>query len=147
MGVRSGPKPAKAAEEWPHRPAYFCAHSSVSTTDYAPGEPLPLGAPVEFETDLFEGRVFCRLKPISNGPDYDQSSHESYFADKKRRYQFIFQGQFKKEHSLSDLVLGDFYDKKFNGIPEGAVGVAMVKVYEKFMQTISPGMTMVSVSK
>jgi hypothetical protein len=78
-----------------HRPAYhFCAHPDVKTAAYEAGEPLPLGVPIEFETDLFRGNFFCRLKPI--GPHPDDTGHKEYFEGKKRLYQVIVQGQFKE---------------------------------------------------
>jgi len=133
MGVKSGPPPSHPPEQWPNRPVYFCAHPKVETKGYEAGESLPLGLPIEFESDLFQGRVFLRLKPIQSHPN-DQG-HAEYFDGKKRLYQLIVQGKFKEEFQLSNIMLGDFYEKPFNNVPRGFI----MRIYEKFMERISPG--------
>ena len=142
----AGPPPEAAVEEWPHRPAYFCAHPDVHTKDHEAGAPLPLNEFVEFETELFVGKMLCRLKPIPPTQDEQQEqaktttaqSHAEYFKDKKRHYQFVIQGHFRKEIPLSEIVMGDFYERPFLGVPKGPV----MRMYQKFMETISPGMVM-----
>lgn len=133
MGSKSGPTPTLPLEEWKHRPAYICAHPTTKTPEYEPGVSLPLGVPINFESDLFQGKAFLRLKPIPS----DQG-HDSYFESKKRFYQFIIQGQFKEELPLCDVVIGDVYDKPFKGVPNGVI----MKLYEKFMEMVSPGLEM-----
>lgn len=137
----SGPPPLKDTNEWPNGPAYLCAHPEVRTKDYEPGEALPLGAPVHFESDLFKGSVFLRLRPNETNPD-DKAAHTAYFHKKKRLWQVVVQGQFKEEIDLSDLLLGDFYEKPMVGIPKGSI----MKVYQKFMEAISPGIVMDMIS-
>lgn len=142
----AGPPPPTDPAEWPHRPAYVCAHPDVHTKDYEAGAPLPLDELVEFETNLFVGKMICRLKPIpptSTAPEGKQQrekveSHQEYFNGKKRHYQFVVQGHFRKEISLSDIGMGDFYERRFMGIPRGP----MMRMYQKFMETISPGLVM-----
>eukprot|EP00980_Cylindrotheca_fusiformis_P014213 scaffold3741_cov127-Cylindrotheca_fusiformis.AAC.5 len=133
----AGPPPSQAVPQWPHRPVYLCAHPAVKTREYKPGEPLPLGVPVDFETELFKGKFFCRLKPIDPHPE-DAAGHKEYFEGKKRHYQWIVQGQFKEELNFSDLVIGDFYERPFLGIPKGFI----MKLYQKFMETMTPGVIM-----
>ncbi|CAJ1959629.1 unnamed protein product [Cylindrotheca closterium] len=160
-----GPPPSTDPSEWPHRPAYFCAHPDVHTKDYEAGAPLPLGDFIEFETDLFVGKMICRMKPLppTTSPPDDSSghtrpadnsnkseesssssssssheSHKEYFHGKKRHYQFVVQGHFRKSIPLSDIAMGDFYEKPFLGIPKGAI----MRMYQRFMETISPGLIM-----
>lgn len=133
MGSKSGPTPTLPLEEWKHRPTYICAHPTTKTPEYEPGASLPLGVPINFESDIFQGKVFLRLKPIPS----DQE-HDSYFESKKRHYQFIIQGQFKEELSLCDVIMGNTYDKPLKGLPNGTI----MKMYEKFMEVISPGLDM-----
>eukprot|EP00980_Cylindrotheca_fusiformis_P014214 scaffold3741_cov127-Cylindrotheca_fusiformis.AAC.6 len=135
--IGSGPPPSQAVPQWPHRPAYICAHPEVKTPEHSQGEPLPLGVPVEFETDLFKGKFFCRLKPIDPHPD-DATGHKEYFEGKKRHYQWIVQGRFKEEMKFSDILIGDYYEKPFKGIPKGP----FMKLYQKFMETLNPGVIM-----
>lgn len=132
-----GPLPSKECSEWPHHPVYFCSHPEVQTKDYKPGEPLPLGAPVEFETDLFKGRIFVRLRPIESHPD-DLKHHAMYFEGKKRFWQLIVQGQFKEELRMSDIKFGDFYEKPLRNLPRGI----LMKIMQRFIEAISPGVIM-----
>jgi len=137
----SGPLPPKKCSEWSSRPIYFCSHPKVQMKDYKPGGALPFGVPLEFESDLFTGRVFLRLRPIESHPD-DKANHTSYFEGKKRFWQIIIQGQFKQEINMSDLMLGDFYEKPFHGIPKGYI----MQLYQKFMEALSPGIIMDMIS-
>jgi len=143
--------PSLNVSQWPHRPAYVCAHPDVNTKDFEQGSPLPLGRLVEFETDLFVGKMLLRLKPISptevvsSECDADEKkqkviekAQEDYFKDKKRHYQFVFQGHFRKEIPISNLVIGDFYTKPFVGVPRGF----FMRMYQRFMEGIAPGIVM-----
>jgi len=151
MAVKgAGPPPSAAVEEWPHRPAYFCAHPDVHTKDHEAGAPLPLNEFVEFETKLFVGKMLCRLKPILPTQEKEEEkeansigttkiqSHDEYFKNKNRHYQFVIQGHFRKEIPLSDIVMGDYYERPFLGIPRGPI----MRLYQKFMETVSPGVVM-----
>ena len=132
----SGPVPDQGSAKWPNRPIYFCSHPQIITKKYKPGEALPLGVPIDFESELFKGCIFLRLRsvePLQNGQE--KKKHNEYFDGKKRFYQAVIQGQFKQEFNFSELVLGDFYTRPFHGIPRGAI----VKVYQKFMDSLSPG--------
>ena len=137
MGTKTGPTPTVPATEWENKPIYFCAHPDSPATDYKPGQELPLAKPVKIESELFVGQVFCRLKPINL-----DKGHSDYFQGRKRHYQFIVQGRFKqpqnKTLTLADIVVGDFYEAPLNGVPKGY----LMKMYEKFMQSITPGMIM-----
>jgi len=113
----------------------ICAHPTTTTPEYAPGASLPLGVPIAFESDAFRGKMFLRLKPLPSDGD---TGHEAYFRDRKRHYQLILQGCFTEAFSLSDLRIGDMYDKPLKGVPKGV----LMKMYEKFMQAISPGLVM-----
>jgi len=132
----SGPPPLKETTEWPNCPAYFCAHPEVHTKDYSPGEALPLGVPINFESDLFKGSIFLRLR--SNASPDNKAEHTAYFNGKKRLWQVVIQGHFKEELDVSNLLIGDFYEKPLTGIPKGGI----MKMYQKFMEVLSPGIVM-----
>ena len=147
MGVKgAGPPPSSEQSEWPLGSVYFSAHPDVHTKDYEAGAPLPLGQLVEFETELFVGKMICRLKPIpiiNDAGDGEQAnpavkSHDEYFKNKKRLYQFVIQGQFRKEIPLSDIAIGDIHERPFLGVPKGT----LMRLYQKFMEKISPGLVM-----
>lgn len=120
--------------EWPNRPVYLAADDGVELNGRNSGvEPLPLGKPVAFETDTFKGLFYLRLRAI---PD-DSKKHAAYFDATKRFYQFVVQGQFKEEGlDLSDIVLGDVYERKLKRVPHGHVG----RMVKNFYEAMSPGM-------
>ena len=115
---------------------------------------MPLDDFIDFETELFVGTMICRIKPIppttssleddnDSGHGQDTSnksevSHKEYFHNKNRHYQFVVQGHFRKSIPLSDIAMGDFYQRPFLGIPKGPI----MRMYQRFMETISPGLIM-----
>lgn len=107
----------------------------METRDYDAGQALPLGVPVEFETDMFIGRILCRIRD-SKPREEDSERHAAYFEGKKRFYHAVVQGQFKDENlTFSDLVFGEVYSKPLKGVPRGVMG----KLYKKVNEAMCPG--------
>lgn len=139
-----GPTPAKDLtaslphpNEWPHKPVCLIAGEQVGLNDHEPDQPLPLGKKIEFETDMFKGSFFLRLKHVDPLNEVAEN-HEAYFGGKKRFYQVVIQGQFKEEGlAFSDIVLGDVYERPFkmNPMARGKAG----KIFIRFMEALSPG--------
>ncbi len=134
FSIMSGPVPSKECSEWPNYPTYLCSHTKVQTIGYTAGESLPLGKSIHFESELFKGSIFIRLRDV-DPPSYDREDHSAYFKGKKRFWQVIVQGQFKEEINMADLVYGDFYEKPFLNVPRGPI----MNLIVKFMNAISPG--------
>mmetsp|Transcript_1550 Transcript_1550/g.2376 ORF Transcript_1550/g.2376 Transcript_1550/m.2376 type:complete len:281 (+) Transcript_1550:196-1038(+) len=134
-----GPEPTKPSSEWKYNPIYVCAHPEVRTKDYPPGESLPLGKSIDFETDLFVGKCLLRFIGI---PGDNPKDDEAYFEGKKRKWQMLVQGRFKEEISMGELLVGDFYEKPMLNIPKGSV----MKVYQRFMEFLTPGIIMDMIS-
>lgn len=125
------PHPSK----WPHRPVYLVADDRVELDGYNSEGSLPLGKAIDFETDMFKGRFYLRLCHAKPHPD-DAEKHAAYFDGVKRFYQFVIQGQFKEEGlTLSDIVMGDVYERKLKGVPHGMTG----KLLKKFVEALTPG--------
>lgn len=126
--------------EWTNRPLYITAGNGVELSGHGDGESLPLGEKIHFESDIFMGSFYLRLKGIHPYDDDEKmAAHTTYFDGKKRLYQIVIQGQFKKEGlTFADLCLGDVYEKPLKGIPKGRV----MRMYEKFMEVIAPGIIM-----
>jgi len=133
--------------EWINRPLYITAgkgmqaSSSDGTTAGATSS-LPLGEKIAFETDLFVGIFYLRFRDMTAPYANDaaqMSSHAAYFDSKKRFYQMVVQGKFKADDlTFADVCIGGVYDEPFVGVPKGRV----MKLYEKFMETLSPGLIM-----
>ncbi|KAL7526548.1 hypothetical protein ACHAXR_001535 [Thalassiosira sp. AJA248-18] len=125
------PHPSK----WPHRPIYLVADDRVKVNGFEAGQPLPLGKHVDFETDLFKGRFFLRLRHVKPH-DEDSDKSAAYFDGKKRFYQLVIQGKFKDGNlTFSDVVVGDVYERQLKGVPHGKLG----RLMKRFVESISPG--------
>lgn len=118
--------------------------STTSTTTDHP--PLPLGEPIEFETDHFRGKFLLRIRDLPSNPK--DVHHEAYFEGKKRFFQMVVQGQFKTTTTttssssspltFSDLLYGARYDRPFRGIP--GRGSTLMKLIRGFVERANPGM-------
>ncbi|GFH46229.1 FAD/NAD(P)-binding domain-containing protein [Chaetoceros tenuissimus] len=137
-----GPLPPLDTSKWNH-PIYISAHPCVSLLDLDENQSLPLAKPIPFETDLFKGAVFFRMK---EAPSKEDKLHSQYFKGRKRFYQVIVQGQFKEELNMNDIMIGDYYSKPMANIPRGRIGSAFMKMYERFMEVLSPGIVIDLVS-
>mmetsp|Transcript_7927 Transcript_7927/g.12139 ORF Transcript_7927/g.12139 Transcript_7927/m.12139 type:complete len:282 (+) Transcript_7927:236-1081(+) len=130
-----GSIPAQPCSEWKYNPIYVSAHPEVTTKAYKPGESLPLGKVIEFETEIFVGKALIRIRGI---PSETPEDDEAYFDGKKRLFQLSVQGKFKENINLGELVMGDFYEKPMKNIPKGPI----MKIYQKLMESITPGIVM-----
>jgi hypothetical protein len=116
-------------EEWQHS-VYLTADDGVQTSH--DGKGLPFGESISFETDSFKGSFFLRLR---NGGHVASSP---YFDGKRRLYQLVIQGQFKVDDiALSDVVLGQVYNRSLKGVPSGRS--MMGKMIKRFVEGMSPG--------
>lgn len=120
----SGFLPPLDTSKWDH-PIYISAHPCVSLLDLYENQPLPLAKPIPFETDLFKGAIFFRIK---EAPSKEDKLHSQYFKGRKRFYQVIVQGQFKEVLNMNDIMIGDYYSKPMTNIPRGRIGSAFMKM-------------------
>ena len=118
-----GPLPPLDTSQWEH-PIHISAHPCVNVK-FEEVQPLPLAEPIPFETDLFKGFVFFRIKEV---PSKQDKLHNQYFQGKKRFYQVIVQGQFKEELNMKDILIGDYYSKPMENIPRGWIGSTFMKM-------------------
>ncbi len=116
--------------QW-QNPVYLTADDGVQTSH--DGKALPFGESISFETDHFKGKFFLRLRN-----DVTAVASSPYFDGKRRLYQLVIQGQFKMDDiALSDIVLGQVYDRSLKGVPSGRS--MMGKMIKRFVEGISPG--------
>lgn len=122
--VSAGPAVLPDPSKWPTktRPVYFMAEDGVTVHGHRAGNALPLGTKLDFETELFKGYYFLRLRDINPHDDDAEkhSEHAAYFEGKKRFYQLVIQGQFKAEDlTFADLVMGDVYERPLQNLLTG----------------------------
>lgn len=69
----------------------------------------------------------------------EQEFHdEEYFKHKKRMRQYVIQGQFKEEIPMSDVYIGDYYDRKLGMVPPPFIE----KVLKAAFRQLQPGVIM-----
>ena len=111
------------------------ADDGVSIGKGFPSENIPLGDKVPFETELFQGVFYLRLRN-SPSPDEDGESHSAYFDGRKNLYQLVIQGRFKRSGlNFSDVLLGGVFEKSLKGMPPAA----MFRAIRSFTETVQPG--------
>lgn len=122
------------ANEWPNRPIYVQAGKGTTQCalrDKGQDDSLPIGTPIEFETDLFKGKILIRVKGVKTSTavagDLDQ-----YFKGRKRVKQIVIQGRFKESFRVSDVHFGDVYGKPLNISP-------IVRIASPIFQQLVPG--------
>lgn len=104
-------------------------------------EPPGKSLVVDFESALFVGTLLMRVK---DAPTIEQQQSEattenqrnaSYFDGKKRKFQVVIKGRFKREGiPMADCVTGQAFDR-----PAGKVPARMlVNTFIKFVSTLAP---------
>mmetsp|Transcript_32497 Transcript_32497/g.37639 ORF Transcript_32497/g.37639 Transcript_32497/m.37639 type:complete len:346 (+) Transcript_32497:44-1081(+) len=148
--------PKLASSEWPHKPVFFQAmdgtnctpsldfHTTAETTSETEpscntNTPLPIGIPIPFTTDLFEGQILFRLK---NGKSDDALSQSRYFSGRQRVRQYKIQGRFKDNgatpRKLSEVYAGDIYSQPLGLKPPPFIHKIIIKI----MKQAVPGVIM-----
>mmetsp|Transcript_12390 Transcript_12390/g.19058 ORF Transcript_12390/g.19058 Transcript_12390/m.19058 type:complete len:484 (+) Transcript_12390:33-1484(+) len=100
-----------------------------------PNQSVPIGVPVEFESDLFKGRILFRFR---SGKTEDEQSHNAYFnsSQYKVQRQIVIQGQFKERLKMSEMYMGDIFDRKWSLSPPPSVGRMVNKIFTR----LAPGL-------
>lgn len=123
---------------WPQRPLYLNAPTYAGCEV---GEPIPFNSelPIEFETRSFVGKCVLRfrgLPPPSSGPQRDDARErlDAYFGKRKRRFQVVVQGRFKREYRADRLITGHEFFKPVVNLPAKYV----VKTVLRLLRAMNP---------
>jgi Protein of unknown function (DUF1769) len=103
-----------SAKDWPHRPVYLKTGAATTVIGIPDDEALPLGVPIEFATELFEGKLLVRLRNVKTD---DPASHDAYFEDRRRVMQTVVQGRFKKPVNMADVFVGSIFKHPVKLVP------------------------------
>lgn len=120
---------------WPHRPVLACVNTPVSNLLMAPevGQgACPLGVPFNFSSELFEGKCLLRFKDVSSD---DPAGDANYFLGRRRLFQAIVQGKFKKELPVSDVLTGHEFARPLQRLPPSW----MVRAGTNLIRRLAPG--------
>mmetsp|Transcript_5913 Transcript_5913/g.8686 ORF Transcript_5913/g.8686 Transcript_5913/m.8686 type:complete len:342 (+) Transcript_5913:118-1143(+) len=127
--------------KWPNRPIYVQAGEGTGTTQCASrdkgqdsDDALPIGTPIEFETNLFKGKILFRVKGVRTSTAVAEDL-DKYFKGRRRVKQVVVQGRFKESFPISDVHYGDVYGKPLNISP-------IVKIASPIFQQLVPGVIM-----
>ena len=123
-------------DQWPKRPFFFCVNTdAVGDTFNVPGYGdgmLPVGKPFDFESDLFKGQCLLRVAGVEC--DGDQELTDTFFANRRRKWQIVCQGKFKEELAVADVLYGTEFCRPFKNVPPKII----MKAIEKVLFLLSP---------
>ena len=121
-------RPHQPVQDWPHRSVLL--QPGVGTRVSEPNV-LPIGVPIDFETDLFRGQFLLRLRNVTS----DHPSASRYFDGSRRVMQTVLQGRFKKNVNMADLYVGCIFRQPMKLVPPPLVH----RVLQACLGRIAPG--------
>lgn len=90
---------------------------------------------VDFEATHFVGTLLLRIRDIPNAEKQQQSQKEnSYFDNRKRRFQGVVKGKFKTALKMSECVTGQVFSRSAGKLPARWI----VSTFIKFVSTLAP---------
>ena len=91
---------------------------------------------IDFESTYFIGTLLLRIKqaPVPPSTTTTKQNTTSYFDGKKRKFQAVIQGKFKKSLPMSQCVTGQAFDRPAGRLPARWIVTAFIK----FISTLAP---------
>ena len=95
---------------------------------------------IDFESNLFVGSFLLRIKQApkhsnSNVADTTTENNDSsYFDGRKRKFQAVVRGRFKRALPMNDCVTGQVFERPAGKLPS----VFLVGAFLKFFRTLAP---------
>ena len=112
---------------WINRPLFFKpGKGTSSSTKRQEDGSLPFHTPVDFDGDLFSGKIFMRVRNLTSSTDND-NDNDTYFQKRRRTKQIIIQGQFKERISCDNVWFGDTYEKPLNISSVANLAIPMIR--------------------
>jgi hypothetical protein len=97
----------------------------------------PLGKPFKFSSNLFEGTCLIRIKDSNSD---DRNGDSEYFSGRKRIFQSVVQGRFKKEGlHVSDVLTGHEFSRPLKHLPHPWI----LATASNFIGRVAPGSNVV----
>jgi len=111
-------------------------YSTASCQEYLDGKDYSVSLPIndgreekgkclviDFESDLFIGTVLMRIKKVPKPESASRcDTNDNYFMGRKRTFQAIVQGRFKRDDvPMSECITGQTFEKPASHLPPGFI--------------------------
>jgi hypothetical protein len=95
--------------------------------------PVNTETAMEFETELFAGKILCRFKGVDKTT---AKTPESFYSRKRCTFQVLVQGKFKERVRADELVTGGEFYHPFENVPPKS----LVYAGQQFFMQLTPGL-------
>lgn len=131
--------PPPPAETWPQRPLHIVSEADYAKCEVRGEARFNSEEPFAFETPIFSGICLCRFRNLEPAPEASAERGErlkAYFHKKKRTFQVIIQGQFKRELQMDTVVTGHEFSAPLVNIPGALFLKAILRVLKRMSSSI-----------
>lgn len=126
------PQPDQRVDLWTQFPVHLqIIENSRATTTRS--SLVRFNEVFDFESDLFVGKVLIRIKGV------DETTDATYFANRERKTQVVWQGRFLRDDlRLDDIATGQSYTRPLRLKPPAWID----KILRGILQRVAPGVDM-----
>lgn len=125
---------------WGQRPLYMKAESYAKCElSSDTGAWFNAEEPFEFETPVFRGACLCRFRDVAPPPGARADAAErldAYFKGKKRTFQVVIQGQFKRQVRMDTVVTGHEFFAPLVNVPGAFVLRSVLRVLRALSKSL-----------
>jgi len=135
IGFEEALKNLPDISDWKYHTIFIQPAGETRCPGLQSNQSVPLGIPVEFESDLFKGKILFRFR---EGNTDDEKGHMAYFNSSKYKVQrqIVIQGQFKRRLKMSEMYMGDIFDKRWVLSPPPRLGRMVSNIFTR----LAPGL-------
>lgn len=135
--VRSSPRSVtqRTVDGWASAsgPVFRRNHPNARADEREASVPVNTETAMEFETELFAGKILCRFKGVDKTAS---KTPESFYSRKRCTFQVLVQGKFKERIRADQLVTGGEFYHPFENVPPKS----LVYAGQQFFMQLTPGL-------
>ena len=135
--VRSSPRSVtqRTIDGWAsaNGPVFRRNHPNARADEREASVPVNTETAMEFETELFAGKILCRFKGVDKAT---AKTPESFYSRKRCTFQVLVQGKFKERVRADELVTGGEFYHPFENVPPKS----LVYAGQQFFMQLTPGL-------
>ncbi len=128
------------AECWPQKPLLLVPETSYAKCTVRGEARFNSEEPFEFETPLFSGLCLCRFRDLEPPADAQRAECgerlKAYFHKRKRTFQVVIQGQFKREVRMDAVITGHEFFAPLVNIPGSLILKPILRAFRAMSRTI-----------